>query len=170
MSLRRFIALIGPMGAGKSTVGAELARELDVDLYDTDAMVEAAADLSVTQIFEHEGEQGFRLRESEALVAALGSPTGVVACGGGLVSAPANRELLAERCQVIYLRVTPEVAAARLGPRDPNRPLLAGAETVVTLSRITNEREAIYRAVCDHEVDGDADLSSVVASVISVIG
>lgn len=158
------------MGAGKSALGAELARELDVALYDTDAMVEAAAALTVAQIFEQEGEEVFRARESDALADALASPMGVIACGGGLVLAHANRELLAERCEVFYLRVTPGVAAARLRPPDPNRPLLAGDETIVTLSRIINERDAIYRALCDHEVDADADLSSVVASVVSVIG
>src|SRR5438874_5555313 len=125
----RPIALIGLMGAGKSSVARVLGERLGAGVADLDGMIEAVEGCSVTELFERAGEAWFRRREGELLDEALRSGVRVVACGGGVVLDPTRRRLLRERCRVVWLEVAPAEAAARVGAGGgvATRPLLAGA-------------------------------------------
>src|SRR5690242_2685082 len=97
------IALIGMMGAGKSSVARVLGERLGVSVADLDGMIEAIEGTSIAELFERAGEPWFRRREGELLAEALRSGVRVVACGGGIVLDPARRQLLRERCRVVWL-------------------------------------------------------------------
>jgi len=130
------IVLVGPMASGKTTLGSLLAGRAGAEFLDLDALVEARAGLSVSRIFEAEGEAGFRLRESEALEEALykafdkafdkararaGRPRAVIATGGGAVLAERNRALLASKARVVWLHAGASVLAARAGADEASR-------------------------------------------------
>ena len=154
------------MGSGKSETGRRLALLLGRHFVDCDALVAADAGRSIPEIFEAEGEAGFRRRESAALAEALASDKpSVVATGGGAVTVAANRARLASAV-VCWLRVRPEVLARRLGNGD-GRPLLAGAADrealLAELRSLTAERDRWYDEVADVLLDAD-DLSAREAS------
>ena len=144
----RPIALIGLMGAGKSTVARLIGERLGVAVADLDGMIEAVEGCSVAELFERAGEAWFRRRESELLAEALRSGVRVVACGGGIVLDPAHRELLRERCRVVWLEVAPAEAVARLraagGEPGGTRPLLRGGDPEARLLELLHEREPLY--------------------------
>lgn len=162
------IVLIGPMGSGKSEVGRAVARRLGRALADTDRMVEAAAGRPVAEIFAEEGEAGFREREAAAVREAARIPGAVIACGGGVVLDPGNVAVLASRGPVVYLEVSPEVAARRVG-RGEGRPLLEGREAGARLAEIIEERAPLYEAAADCRIDADRPLDEVVASVLEMV-
>ena len=108
------IALIGPSGVGKSTVGQQLAYELGWPFFDLDALIEDRAGQSVSAIFASEGEAGFRERESAALSEALDQGPAVLACGGGAVVRLFNRNLLRERAWCVYLSSTAPTLISRI--------------------------------------------------------
>ena len=149
------------MGSGKSETGRRLARVLGRRFVDCDELVAAGAGRSIPEIFESEGEAGFRRRESETLAAVLAGPEAtVVATGGGVVTVAANRALLAGAA-VFWLRARAEVLAARVGD-GTGRPLLASAAgsggALEPLRQLVAERDPWYREVADVVVDVD-DLS-----------
>ena len=113
-NLRRPVALIGLMGAGKSAVARLLGERLGVSVADLDGMIEAIEGCSIAELFERAGEAWFRRRESELLTEALKSGVRIVACGGGVVLDPVQRALLRERCEVVWLEVEPHEAARRI--------------------------------------------------------
>lgn len=117
------IFLIGMMGAGKSTVGVRLARRLDRVFVDVDRELESRLGVDIPTVFDLEGEAGFRRRESHLIEELSGREGLVMATGGGAVLLPANREALASRGLVVYLRATPADLWQRLR-RDKHRPLL----------------------------------------------
>ena len=159
----RGIVLVGMMGSGKSAVGQALAERLDRELVDLDALVEAGAGRPVVTIFEEEGEAGFRAREAAAVRAATARSPGVLSCGGGVVLDPENVAALRRYGTVVWLRVSPEVAAARLGD-DQGRPVL-----VERLASLTAAREAAYRAAADAVVGADGSLDDVVEEVVAAV-
>lgn len=111
MNLKKSIILIGMMGCGKSSVAKELSKRLQCDAVDTDREIEKRAGISIPDIFEFAGEEGFRRRETETLRDVLKREGVVIATGGGIVTRPENRELIqASGCHVIYLKVSPRVA------------------------------------------------------------
>jgi shikimate kinase len=145
--------LVGPMAAGKSSIGRRLARRYGLPFVDLDAEIVARTGASVNLIFEHEGEAGFRERESQAL-AELSAREGIVlATGGGSVLAPANRRVLRERGFVVWLRATVEQQLARTA-NDRSRPLLATPDRRGRLEALAREREALYAEVADHAFEG----------------
>ena len=166
----RGIVLVGMMGSGKSAVGQALAERLDRELVDLDALVEAGAGRPVVTIFEEEGEAGFRAREAAAVRAATARSPGVLSCGGGVVLDPENVAALRRYGTVVWLRVSPEVAAARLGD-DQGRPVLRGmsGRLVERLASLTAAREAAYRAAADAVVDADGSLDDVVEEVVAAV-
>src|SRR5512132_3073203 len=109
----RPIALIGLMGAGKTTVARELGERLGVGVADLDAMIEAEEGRPIAALFAHEGEAYFRRREREILDRVLRSGTQVVACGGGIVADAGARRRLRENCRVVWLDVEPSTAVKR---------------------------------------------------------
>src|SRR5258706_5025180 len=114
-ALERPIALVGLMGAGKTATAQALGERMGVSIADLDAMIEAEEGCSVAELFRLQGEAAFRRREGELLRRVLASGVRVVACGGGVVLDPTHRELLRRFCRVVWIEVSPEVAALRIG-------------------------------------------------------
>jgi shikimate kinase len=160
------IALIGPMGAGKSEVGAILAERLGRMLLDTDLLVEQVAGMPITEIFEREGELGFRALEAGAVRQAAAVPGAVIACGGGTVLDPANVHVLRRSGLVVYLRVSAKVAAARVGD-GAGRPVLAGEDPAARLAAVIEERTPVYEQAADLTVDADAAAAVVADAIVA---
>jgi shikimate kinase len=147
----RHVVLVGLMGVGKSTVGRRLAKELERPFADVDEQVELAAGRAIPAIFRHDGEEAFRRLEAEVLAGLVARPSPlVIAAGGGVVTRAENRAALAGRTVVVWLRGSAGFLARRTDPT--HRPLLAG-DAEATLARLLAEREPLYRAVADLEVD-----------------
>jgi len=146
----RHLALVGLMGAGKSTVGRRCAERLGRPFVDTDELVEQLARMTVAECFESLGESGFRELERQAVVDACMSPEPlVIACGGGAVLDAENRRHLRDAGFVVWLQAPPEVLAQRVGGGD-GRPLLVDGEAAIaTLERLAVIREAAYEASAD---------------------
>ena len=138
--------LVGPMGAGKTTIGRNLARLLQRDFVDLDAEIEARCGADIPWIFDVEGEQGFRDRESALLREMAGRQDLVVATGGGIVLRTENRLLLKERGLVIYLSVAPRELYERTR-NDLHRPLLQVPNRREVIERLVAERDPLYREV-----------------------
>ena len=148
--------LVGLPGAGKSTLGRQLARRLRMRFVDADAELEHRLGVSIPTIFEIEGEAGFRDRE-EVTLAELTQLTGVVlSTGGGAVLRPGNRVLLKENGTVIYLHADPAVLWERVR-HSRNRPLLQSMDPRARLASLYAERDALYREVADHVIESDRD-------------
>lgn len=140
--------LVGPMGAGKTTIGRQIADLFRMPFLDLDHEIEAHTGVQVSLIFELEGEAGFRRRESQML-AELAARNGLVlATGGGAVLNADNRRLLRERGFVIWLDTPVEAQLARLG-RDRQRPLLQTPDRRERLDRLAAERNPLYAEVAD---------------------
>jgi shikimate kinase len=155
--------LVGPMGAGKTTVGRILAARWGVDVRDTDADVEAAAGKPVPEIFVDEGEERFRELERAAVAAALASHDGVLSLGGGAVLDADTRTLL-EGHPVVFLRVGLADAVKRVG-LGTGRPLLLG-NVRSRVRQLLDERTPVYEAVAALVVDTDGRSPEQVADDI----
>jgi shikimate kinase len=160
------IALIGLSGAGKSAVARALGERFGGAVADLDAIVEAAAGWSVTELFERDGEPAFRRREAQALDTALASGARVLACGGGVVLEPTLRALLKARCHVVWLEVTPGQAAHRLAHETGRRPLLAGAPPRERLGELLSERAALYAETASARILTDGRTPDQVAAAV----
>ena len=157
------MVLVGPPGAGKSTVGALLAQQWSVPLRDTDADVEAATGRSISELFVDEGEAWFREREHEAVLAALSEHPGVLALGGGAVLDPRTRAALAGRT-VVFLSVGLAEATKRVG-LGAGRPLLLGGVRS-RVKQLLDERLPVYRSVATIEVATDGKPAEEVAAEV----
>lgn len=142
---------IGPMGAGKTTVGRHVAELLAMPFHDLDHEIEAHTGATIHLVFELEGEAGFRKRES-ATLAELAAGSGIVlSTGGGAVLSEDNRRLLRERGFVIWLDATIESQLARLA-RDRQRPLLKAPDRRARLEQLAVERNPLYAEIADLRV------------------
>jgi len=139
-------SLVGLPGSGKTTVGRQLARRLQLPFVDSDHAIEARLGCSIREFFEREGEAKFRDVEEEVIDSLTTGPTGVLSTGGGVVIRPANRQHLRERGQVIYLKSTPEELFRRLR-HDVNRPLLQVADPLSRLRDLYATRDPLYREI-----------------------
>jgi len=137
------LVLVGPMGAGKSSIGRRLAARFGVVFVDVDHEIEVRTGAPIATIFECEGEVGFRARERAALVEILAGAGQVVATGGGAVLDPGNRALLRARGFVVHMHADVDAQLARLA-RDRTRPLLAGEDRADVLRRLAGERAPLY--------------------------
>lgn len=143
--MKRPIALVGLMGAGKTAVGRSLAKALGLPWADLDQDLQRRFG-PIARQFKLGGEALFRQRESRQLKARLGKGPLVLSTGGGVVLAAQNRALL-KRCQTVYLQVPVPVLVRRLrGPQAEQRPLLQGAEPALVLRRLLRQRAGFYRA------------------------
>jgi len=140
--------LVGPMGAGKSTVGRLLAERLGFEFYDTDHEIEARTGATIPMIFDIEGESGFRKREAQIIDELTQLPRIVLATGGGAVLKPENRKHLRSRGFVIYLQSDVDNLFNRVR-HDTRRPLLQNEDPKGTLAAILKEREPLYLEVAD---------------------
>lgn len=148
------IFLIGPMGSGKTAVGRQLARSLDLAFFDSDAEVESRTGVDIPLIFEKEGEAGFRDREREIIDVLTAKDSIVLATGGGAVLLPQNREHLASRGCVIYLQasVDQQLERTRHGRQ---RPLLFTADPRQRLAELFAQRAPLYEEIADIVVNTD---------------
>jgi shikimate kinase len=146
------VVLVGPMGAGKSTVGPLLAEALGVTARDIDAEIEAREGRPISDIFVDSGEQHFRALERAVVAEVLGEHDGVVSLGGGAVLDAGTRELLVDH-QVVFLRVGLSEAVKRVG-LGTGRPLLLG-NVRSRIKALLDERAPVYEAVADLTVDTD---------------
>lgn len=148
------IVLVGPMGAGKSSIGRRLAGRFGLGFADTDNEIEARTGARIPMIFECEGETGFRAREAAVLADLLRREGLVLATGGGAVLDPRNRALMRERGFVVHLKVSLERQLERLA-RDRSRPLIAGDDRRQVLERLSAERAPLYAEIADLAFDTD---------------
>ncbi len=156
--------LVGPPGAGKSTVGALLAERLGVGFVDSDTLVEQRAGRAISDIFLSDGEPAFRAMERDAVAEALAGHDGVLALGGGAVMTEGVRELL-DGHAVVFLAVGLAAGVRRVG-LSTARPLLAGVNPRATFSALLQERLPVYRAVARHEVATDDLAPEAVADAV----
>jgi shikimate kinase len=147
--------LVGPMGAGKSTIGRQLARDLKLDFYDADIEIEQRTGADLAWIFDVEGEEGFRIRE-ENIIDELSRLQGILlATGGGVIASAENRKNLAARGTVVYLYATVSQQVKRTAREDRRRPLLRGVEPQEVLNKLMDERDHLYREIADIVVTTD---------------
>ena len=142
------IFLIGPMGAGKSTIGRRLASVLDKEFVDADHALEQRTGVDIPLIFELEGEAGFRKRESELLARLVMRENVVLATGGGVVLSAQNRANLAEHGFVIYLDAPIDLLVTRVA-RDRHRPLMQTSDPKATMQELMRIRDPLYRESAD---------------------
>ncbi|MGA9422546.1 MAG: shikimate kinase [Rhodanobacteraceae bacterium] len=142
---------IGPMGAGKTTIGRHTASLLGLPFHDLDQEIEARTGASVNLVFDVEGECGFRARETAVLTELAAGSGLVLATGGGTVLHEENRRVLRTRGFVVWLDVDPEAQLSRLA-RDRRRPLLAGPDRHQRLQQLAAERNPLYAAIADLHV------------------
>ena len=176
------IALVGLMGAGKSSIGRRLAQALGLPFVDADSEIESAAGSSIEEIFARDGEAVFRNGERRVIARLLDSPAQVLATGGGAFMDPETRGLIRERAVSIWLRAdldTLLVRVARRNNREPtadglallrnNRPLLKAGDPRAVLSRLIDERYPVYAEadIMVDTVDGppEATLAKVIAAL-----
>ena len=164
---RELVVLIGPMGAGKTTIGKILAKELGFEFCDSDKEIEKRSGANIPWIFDVEGESGFRDREM-AVIGELSKRKGIVlATGGGAMMRKENQDSVSRNGFVIYLNTSVEQQYSRTH-KDRNRPLLQGdKDAFVVLSELFEVRDPIYREVADLVMDTDKkSLKNVVKSII----
>ena len=159
------IFIVGPMGSGKSTVGKIISDEMFLSFFDTDEEIESRTGASIDWIFDLEGEDGFRKRESDILNEMVEKNSIVLPTGGGIILSDNNRELLSSRGTVFYLS-TPILTQVERTAKDKDRPLLKDGDPEEILTKLHNEREALYEMVSDYVVDTENKSSKEVASEI----
>lgn len=148
------VVLIGPMAAGKSSVGKLLAALLNIDFIDTDKAIEEACGIDISRIFEFEGEAGFRKRETAVIRNLIGIENHIIATGGGTILALENRKILLKLGAIVYLRVTLEQILERTS-KSRHRPLLEHSNQRLTVEKLLVEREPIYSQMADVTIHPD---------------
>ncbi|NPU92313.1 MAG: shikimate kinase AroK [Gammaproteobacteria bacterium] len=169
MTNRSNVILVGPMGAGKSTIGRQLAQLLNYEFVDSDHEIEARTGADIPWIFDVEGEDGFRRRE-EAVIDELTQRQGIVlATGGGVVIRESNRRAISSRGVVVYLKASIDQQLARTA-KDRKRPLLQHAEPRKVLTELIKIRGPLYLEVADHVVDTDAaNIKDVATQIVDML-
>ncbi len=166
MSNLQSIFLVGPMGAGKSTIGRLLARELGLVFTDSDREIEERSGANIPWIFDVEGEAGFREREARVIDDLSLKGGLVLATGGGVVMREENRQALRSRGTVVYLQTSVDEQLERTS-RDRNRPLLQTEDPQAVLAELMAVRDPLYREVADLIVSTDRQSpKAVVQSIV----
>ena len=142
------------MGTGKTTIGRQLAKNLSVSFYDSDHEIEKRTGVKISIIFEIEGEEGFRRRETQILNELSQMNNIVLSTGGGAVTKAENRKTLKNNGHIIYLKSSPEILFKRTAD-DKNRPLLQTDNRLIQIRKILAEREPIYIEMADEIIDSE---------------
>jgi shikimate kinase len=156
------VYLVGPMGAGKTTIGKLLADDLNLEFLDVDREIETRSGVDIPRIFDREGEAGFRIRESAALGELSQLERVLISTGGGAVVSADNRKIMSATGTVIYLHTSVEEQVRRTN-RDRKRPLLQNDDPARVLAELMAIREPLYREIADIIVDTDGRGPKVVA-------
>lgn len=170
-SKKELIALVGPMGAGKSTIGKLLAQELGYTFFDSDKVIEERCGADIPWIFDVEGEAGFRERETGVIRDLSDKKHAVVATGGGAVLREENRDFITRKAFVVYLNTSVEQQFQRTY-KDKNRPLLQdkSQDAFDVLSELMKKRDPLYREVADLVIETDRkNLKSVVGKILQEV-
>ena len=165
--MKELIVFVGPMGAGKTTIGKILAKELGFQFYDSDKEIEKKTGANIPWIFDVEGESGFRDRESTVIKELSELKRVVLATGGGAMMRPENRDAVTKSGYVIYLNTSVDQQFHRTH-KDKNRPLLQGQKDAYqVLSDLYELRDPIYRSVADMIIDTDKKtLKNIVKDIV----
>jgi len=170
MTKPRRIFLVGPMGAGKTTIGKRLAKALKLKFIDADHELERRTGVTIATIFDIEGEAGFRQREQKLLDELTQTDGVVLATGGGAVLNAGTRQVLAARGFAVYLYAAPEELIARTR-NDTHRPLLQAPDRAERLRAIVTERHPLYQEVAHFSIDtGALPLGEIVARIRTASG
>jgi shikimate kinase len=160
------VALVGLPGSGKSTIGRQLARRLDLGFSDSDLVIEHRLGCSIREYFERAGEPAFRVVEQQVINELTQHPGGVVSTGGGVVLNEVNRTHLHERCKTVYLHAAPDEIFRRLR-HDQNRPLLQVADPLEKLKELYVQRDPLYREAAHMVVQtGRPSVSTLVNMIV----
>lgn len=162
---KRNIFLVGPMGAGKSTIGKYLAEQLHMEFWDTDSIIERRTGVDICWVFDVEGEEGFRQRETEVINEFSKKQGIVLATGGGAIESKENRNYLSARGIVVYLETTIEKQLSRTN-KDKKRPLLQTDNPRAVLEELAKTRDVLYKEITDYSIDTDDQGAKVVATKI----
>lgn len=155
--LKKTVVLVGMMGAGKTAVGTQLARLIDVPFRDSDDEIVKAANMSIAEIFARDGEPFFRLKESQVLARLLAGPPSILSTGGGAYMGEANRQIIGEQGVAVWLRADLDLLWHRVRHKT-TRPLLRTADPLGTLTALHETRTPIY-AQAELVVDSKPGLS-----------
>ncbi len=155
--LKKSVVLVGMMGAGKTAIGTALARRLGVRFLDSDAEIETAANMTIAEIFDRDGEPFFRDKESQVIERLLHAEPGVLSTGGGAFLKVGNREMISRDGVSVWLRAELDLLWARVRHKS-NRPLLRSGDPFGSLTTIYHARQPDY-AKADLVVDADAAFS-----------
>ncbi|SHJ26765.1 shikimate kinase [Shimia gijangensis] len=157
VKLKKTVVLVGMMGAGKTAVGRALAARLGVPFLDSDAEIVKAANMSISEIFERDGESFFRRKEAQVIERLLDEERGILSTGGGAYLAEGNREVISDKGVAVWLDADLDLLWSRVKHKD-TRPLLRTANPLATLTEIYEARVPIYRR-SDLSVKADAQFS-----------
>lgn len=159
-------SLIGLPGSGKSTVGRQLARRLQLSFLDSDQVIEGRIGCPIREFFEREGEERFRELESTVIDELTRIPRCVLATGGGAVLRPANRQFLSERSYAVYLKSSADELFRRLR-HDRNRPLLRVADPLARLRDLYAVRDPLYRETANFTIEtGRPSVATLVNMIV----
>lgn len=167
------IFLVGPMGAGKSTIGRQLARQLNLEFFDSDQEIEKRTGVNVSWVFDVEGESGFRKREKKIIDELTRKQGIVLATGGGSVMSDVTRDYLSTRGLVVYLETAVDKQLLRT-QRDRKRPLLTAVSSsgmggvLKTLEELAKKRNPLYEEIADIRISTDLQTVKVVVNKIIV--
>jgi shikimate kinase len=167
------IALIGFMGAGKSSAGAALAHGLKKRFIETDSLIERKAGKSIPEIFSEDGEAAFRRLETAIAQEVAGEENAVIACGGGIVLNKINMERLRQNAVIVYLEVDPDIILQRLMNSEDSRPLLNTPDRKQRIIDLLKQRKPLYEREADIKVAIDkvgADTAQLIIKALKANG
>ena len=167
--LNKTVVLVGMMGSGKTAVGSALARILDVPFLDSDTEIVAAANMSIAEIFDRDGEPFFRDKETQVITRLLETERGILSTGGGAFLSELNRQMITERGVSVWLRADLKVLWNRVKHKD-TRPLLRTADPYATLRALYEARVPVYaQAGLTVESDGETSIENMVDRVVNAM-
>ncbi|NOD33673.1 MULTISPECIES: shikimate kinase [unclassified Ruegeria] len=167
--LHKTVVLVGMMGAGKTAVGRALAARLGVPFLDSDAEIESAANMTIPEIFERDGEPFFRAKEAQVIGRLLEEKKGVLSTGGGAFLQPGNRRTISQQGASVWLRADLNVLWNRVRHKD-TRPLLRTADPYATLKALYEARVPVYaEADLTVESDGETSIENMVDRVVAAL-